>query len=150
MLRTEPSSAVPSVYHYLPSTSIPLPSYALPLSHRDSQTTTHIANLISSSTATSILHAHLHSLDLPPPNVTGTHSVSRKPRKRARLSEPDSRSEVGSDSEGETTRANADGEDSELAGSKVLGKKKGRPLSGSKPRRMPVVKSEGVALNQGE
>lgn len=149
-MKVQPASSVPSLYQLLPSSSIPLPSYALPLSHRDSQTTNHLANLVNTGTATSILHAYLHSLDLPPPNVTGTHRPARKPRKRARLSETESRSELGSDTEGNTTRANADAEDSELGRDRTKPRKKGRPSGAQQPRKMPRVKVEGVDLGKSE
>jgi len=148
--RSHPASAVPSVYQLLPSSSIPLPSYALPLSHRDSQTTANLANLINHSTPAWILHAHLHSLNLPPSNASGTHPVPRRPRKRARLAEAEAGQELGSESEGETTRANADGEDSGLARDRTRPRRKQREGDRWQPKRMPQVKVERVGLGQGQ
>ena len=144
------SSAVPSLYQLLPSSSIPLPSYALPLSHRDQQTTTHLANLLNNSTSTSLLHAYLHALNLPPPNATGTHPAPRKPRKRPRLGEAETGTEHGSESEGETTRAGADGEESGMGRDRTKPRRTVKEEGKSRARRLPGVNIEGVEVGEGE
>lgn len=98
------SALPPSLYQLLPSSSIPLPSYALPLSHRDKQTTKHLANLINTTPAASLLHAHLHSLEVPPANSSGSRKQPKGGRKRAgpsRERSPEPEAELESEVEDE-------------------------------------------------